>query len=340
MKRKLIIALLLLVIVLVVGVWAMIPGDTKPTSIADNALPEYLEYPWEGPDTSAILHTEEGELVRYGRQLISQTALYLGPKGKVAQISNGMNCQNCHLNAGTKPWGNNYSAVASTYPKFRDRSGSVESIEKRINDCIERSLNGKALDSSSRELRAIVAYMHWLGNKIAKGKKPMGSGISSLAFPDRASDPEAGKQIYAFKCARCHGNNGEGLTDTVTGIGYTYPPLWGEHSYNTGAGLFRVSRFAGYVKDNMPFGASHIETQITDDEAWDLAAFVNSQPRPVKDISMDWPNKNTKPFDHPFGPYTDSFSETQHKYGPYGPIVSAKQKAVRKDSFGEPGKKK
>ena len=69
---------------------------------------------WQAPDTNSIPPTNEGSLIRYGRELIVNTSLYLGPKGKIAAVSNGMNCQNCHLNAGAKPWGNNYSAVFST----------------------------------------------------------------------------------------------------------------------------------------------------------------------------------------------------------------------------------
>jgi thiosulfate dehydrogenase len=104
------------------------------------------------------------------------------------------------------------------------------------------------------------------------------------------------------------------------GKSYTYPPLWGAHSYNNGAGLYRISNFAGYVKYNMPQGTTYDKPQLTDEEAWDVAAYVNSMPRPVKDLSKDWPKLEKKPFDHPFGPYADPFSEKQHKYGPYKPI--------------------
>jgi thiosulfate dehydrogenase len=108
---------------------------------------------------------------------------------------------------------------------------------------------------------------------------------------------------------------------------YLYPPLWGPNSYNVSAGLFRLSRFASFVKNNMPFGlASHNSPQLTDEEAWDVAAFVNSQPRPEKFFSYDWPKKETKPVDHPFGPYADNFSEKQHKYGPFPPIQEARNK--------------
>lgn len=271
---------------------------------------------WTGAGANQLPVDEDGTLIRYGRELVANTAYYLGPKGSVAQISNGMNCQNCHLEAGTKPWGNNYGAVASTYPKYRDRSGQLETIEKRVNDCMERSLNGKTLDSSSKEMRAIVAYLQWLGKEIPKGTKPKGSGIMDLPVLTRAADPAKGAVVYTNSCQRCHGKNGEGQYKPDK-ISYEYPPLWGQHSYNTGAGLFRLSRFAGYVKNNMPNPCNYHTPQLTDEQAWDIAAFVNSQPRPVKDTRNDWPDIRTKPFDHPFGPFADSLPETQHKFGPW-----------------------
>ena len=72
--------------------------------------------------------------------------------------------------------------------------------------------------------------------------------------------------------------------------------------------------------------ASHNIPALTDEECWDVAAFVNSQPRPKKDLTGDWPNIAKKPIDHPFGPYADGFSEEQHKYGPFKPIIEARKK--------------
>src|SRR5574343_2068758 len=100
---------------------------------------------------------------------------------------------------------------------------------------------------------------------------------------------------------------------------FTFPALWGEHSYNDGAGLYRMSNFAKYVKYNMPQGASHESPQLTDEEAWDVAAFVNTQKRPHISVPKDLPDKSKKPVDHPFGPYADEFSEKQHKFGPFQP---------------------
>ena len=216
---------------------------------------------WIAPDTNSIAATEEGNLIRYGKNLIANTALYLGPKGSVAHVSNGMNCQNCHIDAGAKPYGNSFSAVASTYPTFRPRSGKIESIEFRINDCMQRSLNGKTIDSLSKEMRAMVAYLKWIGKDVAKGVKPKGAGSEDLPFMVRAANPENGKIVFTTKCQKCHQKDGQGLLnpDAVT---YQYPPLWGPHSYNIGAGLYRLTKFAGFVKNSMPFGATHKNPQL------------------------------------------------------------------------------
>jgi thiosulfate dehydrogenase len=273
----------------------------------------------------AQIKPEKQKLINYGKELIAHTADYLGPKGSVKPISNGMNCQNCHLEAGTRPWGNNYFAVQATYPKFRERSGTSENQVKRVSDCFERSLNGKAPDSSSREMKAILAYIEWLGTDVPKNNVPKGSGIFKLKGLSRASDPETGKIVYEQKCQSCHQSKGEGVL-AADGKSYAYPPLWGPHSYNIGAGLYRISNLAGYVKYNMPFGVTYKTPQLTDEEAWDVAAYINSMPHPAKDLSNDWPNIAGKPFDHPFGPYADPFSDKQHKYGPYKPIKEWKEK--------------
>ena len=290
------------------------------------ALMSELDSYWQIPELQTVKNDSLRKLIKYGKDLINHTSKYLGPNGSVKQLSNGMNCQNCHLDGGTKIWGNNYGAVASTYPKVRARSGKMESLEKRINDCFERSLNGQALDNDSREMKAIVAYMKFLGTNVKKGETPKGTGIYAIPFLDRAADPSNGKTIYANKCASCHGENGEGMM-AQNKQEYTYPPLWGPNSYNSGAGLFRLSRLAGYIKYNMPLGATFIDPQMSDEDSWDVAAFINTQPRPGKDISQDWPDISKKPIDHPFGPFSDQFSEEQHKLGPFKPIAKSKKSA-------------
>lgn len=299
------------------------PDKIKVAFEENNSLqekkPKKHDKGWSAPELTSVPNDAQGAEILFGRELIVHTSEYLGPKGKLKHISNGMNCQNCHLDGGTRLYGNNYSAVASTYPKFRARSGRVETIEKRVNDCIERSLNGKALSDSSREMKAIVAYIKWVGATVPKKETPKGAGLAEVMFIDSPADPTKGNALYVQRCAVCHGRSGEGLINPQ-GTAWVYPPLWGERSYNDGAGLYRLSRFAGFIKANMPFGATYTQPILTDEECWHLAAYVNSLPRPKKMVPEDWPDITKKPIDHPFGPYHDGFSEQQHKYGPFKAI--------------------
>jgi thiosulfate dehydrogenase len=279
---------------------------------------------WQAPDIYSIPAGAGGDLVRYGKELIVNTAHYLGPRGAIANISNGMNCQNCHPEAGTRINANCFALVASTYPKFRERSGIKESVQFRINDCFERSLNGRPLDSASREMRALVAYIMWVGKDIHKGDKLKGMGIPEPSLLSRTASIGNGEKLFATKCVSCHGVAGQGLLNPDS-TGYVYPPLWGEHSYNISAGMYRISRVAGYIKYNMPYTSIQIEPQLSDDEAWDIAAFISSQDRPKKIFPGDWPKIESKPYDYPFGPFADSFVEAQHKYGPFGVIRKSKE---------------
>jgi len=332
---KQLIRLIWVLIFCVIGSTVVLIGDQHgifdPVQISDQNLEASIDPPvantsnsliWQAPDESTIPNDEKGDLIRYGKELIAHTSVYLGPKGKVKPVSNGMNCQNCHLQAGTIPYGNNYGRVASSYPKFRNRSGTIEGFEKRINGCFQRSLNGEGLSEDSKEMRAMVAYLKWVGGEVPPGKEIPGFGFPTLKPLDGPADPEKGKLVYVSYCARCHGENGEGKI-AESGLEWQYPPLYGEESYNIGAGLFRVSRFATFVKFNMPFGVTYKNTFLTDEEAWHVAAFVNSMPRPTKDLSGDWPDISKKPVDHPFGPYADRFSENEHKYGPFPPLQAA-----------------
>lgn len=283
---------------------------------------------WKPPDNTQIPETEEGKLILYGKELIVHTAQYFGPKGKISLHANGLNCQNCHLYAGTKVFGNNFSLAAHNYPKYRSRRASVESLFDRINGCMTRSMNGDPLDTQSKEMKAIVAYMNWIGSGLQKDKKIYGSSNENIPWLQRAADPVKGRVIFETTCARCHGKDGQGVLNHDS-TEYIFPPLWGPHSYNTGAGMYRISKFADFVRYNMPFGASYRFPLLNDEQAWDVAAFVNSQPHPVfKEIQKDWPDISQKPVDYPFGPYTDKFSEIQHKYGPF---LQMKKQMVNKE---------
>lgn len=266
--------------------------------------------------------------IAYGKELILNTSKYFGPNGSISQHSNGMNCTNCHLDAGIRDFGNNYKAVFANYPKFRERSGKIETLSKRINDCIQRSLNGDSLATNSPEINAMIAYINFVGKGIPKNTTPKTSGITKLKFLIRAADPVKGKLVYEQTCVQCHGANGEGLVSPNHGTShFAYPPLWGKNSFNNSAGLSRIRSLSGFIYDNMPNNlASHQKPILTEEQAWDVAAFIISQPRPEKFFKEDWPNIKTKPIDYAFSPYSDSFSEKQHKYGPFQPIADLRKK--------------
>lgn len=278
------------------------------------------------PDTLNIAHSPQAALIRYGRELIANTRKYLGPGGKVMQVSNRLNCQNCHLEAGAKAdaYSSNFMGVAANYPLYRERSGMMETIPYRVNDCMIRSMNGKPLDTASQEMNAIVAYILWLGKDVPAKVKPVSSKIEKLPFLKSVADTISGKKIFIAKCQLCHGINGSGgySVDSLT----YYPPLWGEGSFNTAAGMYRISTLTGFIKNNMPFGVSYGKSQLNNEECWDVAAYIISKPRPYKNFPNDWPDISKKAIDHPFGPFSDSFSEQQHKYGPFVPIENERKK--------------
>jgi thiosulfate dehydrogenase len=319
------------------------PGDPSgkengpDTSFAKLAELFTDEHVWTAPDSASIPDNEEGKLIRYGRTLMIHTDKYFGSQGSLSHNSNGMNCQNCHLDAGTRPYGNNLGSTYGTYPKFLPRSNSVISVAQKINECFSRSLNGTPIDTTSKEMQAYVAYVKWLGKDFKKGLTGS-EGIKAPHLLDRAADPEKGRMDYEQLCSRCHGKDGQGqfVTDVLKDVSkqqggnatkddlYYYPPLWGSHSFNAVATLYRLSKFAGFIKNNMPYPMNYTNAVLTDEQAWDIAAYVNSQERPVKDHSMDYAsNISKKPYDFPFPPYADKFTEEQHKFGPYTEMPSA-----------------
>ncbi len=177
---------------------------------------------WKAPDTSTIPAGKAGNMIRYGKELLAHTGSYFGPGGSIARISNGMNCQNCHLDGGSKLFGNNYAAVTATYPRWNDRSSKIQPVTQRIADCFNRSLAGQAPDTNGNEVRAMIAYMKWLGRGAKKGQTLFGTSTEKLAFMDQPADLLKGKAVFITKCKLCHGQNGEGLL-AADKRAYTYP---------------------------------------------------------------------------------------------------------------------
>jgi thiosulfate dehydrogenase len=273
------------------------------------------------PDIRKVADDAFGRMVKYGHALVTDTANQIGPAAPDSAkrfAGNNLNCQNCHLQGGTQPYAMPLIGVWGQFPQYRGREGEVRTLEDRVNGCMERSMNGRALALDSREMKAFLAYAKWLSTGIPDGAKIIGSGTKPVQEPERAADLRHGSQVYAEKCVACHGERGQGQRIAT---GYQFPPLWGPDSYNDGAGMARLLNAAAFAKHNMPLGTTFDSPMLSDDEAYDVAGYVNSQPRPhMGDLDKDFPNRLQKPVDAPYGPYIDGFSVEQHKFGPFGPI--------------------
>jgi len=284
---------------------------------------------WKAPDINSIPKGVLGDKIRYGRDLIAHTARYFGPKGSIAAISNGMNCQNCHLEAGTRIYGNNFASFISSYPKRSNRSGKMSPPSQRIVECMQRSMSGISPDTNSREVRSMLAYLAWIGQGVKKTDKLFGTASEKLPFMEIPANPLKGLLVYKEKCENCHGSQGEGKwSDNLNE--YIYPPLWGKNSFNNGAGMYRIINMAGFIKNNMPYGTNYTNPQLSNEEAWNVAAYIESQPRNAFNQSQDWKDLSKKPIDLPFSPYLDTFTEKQHKFGPFKPILEAQTKLISK----------
>jgi thiosulfate dehydrogenase len=218
----------------------------------------------------------------------------------------------------------------SHYPRFAGRTGTTTTIEDRVNECMQRSLNGRPLPKKSPEMIAMASYIRSLsvldaatGASARKAKEP-----PTFRTPKRAANLAAGKTVFEEHCTVCHGTDGGGLLAAANPIhGYVFPPLWGPDSFNTGAGMHRVLTASRFIKARMPLG----KPELTDEQAFDVAAFINSQPRPeMANLELDYPDRKTKPVDTGYGPYADSFSLDQHRFGPFQPIEDFYKKAQKK----------
>lgn len=172
-------------------------------------------------------------------------------------------------------------------------------------------------------MRAMVAYIEFLSLGVRPGETLTGYGAGRMPELDRAADPVRGAAVFTQNCASCHGQDGAGLRRSLptTDLGYMVPPLWGPDSFNNSAGMNRLVTLANFAHDNMPNGTSYVMPRLSPEDAWDVAAFVVSQPRPVKaNLDKDYPDLLQKPADTPYGPYVDGFSQVQHTYGPFKPI--------------------
>lgn len=275
-------------------------------------------------DISLLNDSEENIELKFGHELFIKTPKYIGPDNgnpDKAYSGNRLACNNCHLQAGTKPFSGSLIGIINRFPQFRGRENKIGTIEERINGCMERSMNGKTMPPNGKEMKAFVKYLTWLSRLAPEDGKTFGQGFVKIEIPERAVNLEHGKQVFTATCIVCHGIDGKGKI-AMDGFTYVYPPLWGDDSFNNGAGMTRVITAAQFIKGNMPFGTTYDAPLLSDEEAYDVAGYINQQKRPIKvNPEKDFPDLTRKPVSTPYPPYADSFAIEQHQLGPFQPIM-------------------
>ena len=245
------------------------------------------------PRLANLLAAANADQVVRGMRLHLQTKALL-PNN----VGNALNCTSCHLNAGTVADGSPFVGVSAFFPSYAPRAGKDVTLEERINGCFRRSMDGKPLPVTSPDMQAMVAYFEWMKMNTQPGDKVAGRGVGKVD-PSIKPNLQNGEQVYAQQCAVCHGENGEGLKHADGS--YVFPPLWGDQSFNIGAGMARTYTAAAFVKRNMPIGFHEQfplgQGGLSDQDAVDVAEYFSHKPRPdFPDKVKDWPNGG-KPVD-------------------------------------------
>jgi thiosulfate dehydrogenase len=219
--------------------------------------------------------------VRRGFKLFTST-----PAEAPRLAPGGMSCTNCHLNGGQRERSLPLVGVSAMFPEYNNRSARLFSLGDRISDCFLRSENatGGSLTAeemptpTSSEVLAIDAYLTWLAKGTQVGRNPSWRGQNAIAaaklLPIDKLDVQKGQTIYADRCVNCHGPDGQGVEIGDKKAG----PLWGPNSWNDGAGAARVYTLAGMIRYSMPYLDPG---NISDEDAQQVAAFIDSKPRPA-----------------------------------------------------------
>ena len=223
----------------------------------------------------------ENDLIRYGRDLVIDTPRHIGKSAAEPEMrfaGNDLACQSCHLNAGLQPFAAPFVSTFATFPMMVD--DQVLTLTDRINGCMLRSMNGKRLPDDSREMNGLIAYMKFVGQGTPESVRVAGMGLRSLPAAESVPDATRGEKVYAQLCVTCHKADGQGERRTAPAVGYSVPPLWGDASFNEAAGMSKVAYAAAYIHANMPFGVNYEAPVLTVQQAWDVAAYMVSKPRP------------------------------------------------------------
>lgn len=239
--------------------------------------PEVAESDYFQPPSGAeIPDSPFGEAVKRGRDIFMNTSTNAGE-----YVGNGLACANCHLDGGRQPMSAPMWAAWTRYPMYRAKNDQINTMEDRVMDCFTFSMNaqhsvaGGPPPHGSDIYRDLESYFYWLATGAPTNVPMDGNGFGKVAKTDLGYSPERGAEVFAANCAVCHGPDGQGQTDANGRI--VFPPLWGPNSYNWGAGMARVDTAAAFIKNNMPLSQPG---KLSDQEAWDVAAYIDSHERP------------------------------------------------------------
>ena len=250
------------------------PADTLPEPEAgqheSKPAPATIQPTHFIPPAESDMPTGEmGDMIKLGRNIFVHTQVYAKNL-----VGNGLNCVNCHLDAGRKADSAPLWGAYVMFPAYRSKNHKVNSFEDRLAGCFRFSMNGTPPAYNSKEMLALTSYSYWLATGAPTGKELAGRGYPKLDKPPQQPDAQRGAAIYEKNCAICHGS--DGLGTKVNGA-YAFPPLWGNDSFNAGAGMHSVKNAAAFIKANMPLGKGN---SLSLQEAWDVAQFVDSHDRP------------------------------------------------------------
>jgi thiosulfate dehydrogenase len=252
------------------------PSDTIAMAKTKQEPPKGVAF--RIPEESEIKDSVTLASVRRGRALLRSTRDSLPD-----HVGASLSCFNCHVAEGTQRDAMPLVGSYARFPKYRGRSGKVDIIEDRVNDCFERSMNGKALSPTGKDMHDIVAYLAFLSKGFPVGVDMQGQGLPKLAT--LKGDTTKGQAVFASTCAVCHGVDGHGTA--------VAPPLWGPKSFNIGAGMSRGNTAAAFIHHLMPRDRPGI---LTPQQAYDVATYVTSRPRPdFAGKENDWPRGGAPP---------------------------------------------
>jgi thiosulfate dehydrogenase len=334
-------------------------GIAQAHHVPSTDTADWFHGTWIQPAESTIPNNAEGDMIRYGKLLLTETPKYMGPLSDRPFVGSKHSCSNCHMDAGATAWGAPWAVVYIKYGNgvpgvgpYAERSDRNLDVENRVNDCMMRSVNGIELPRDSHEMLSIKAFFKWMstGMQVSDFNQVVGQGTPVVPDLTRAADPVRGKVVYEENCAVCHGDTGAGVFDEERGV-YIYPSVWGPDAFNDGAGMARIRTAVQFVRANMPFGwanATDSTHQLSREDAWDATAYVLSNSRPSFSGHLtDWsgfrpsdcrPNWLAKRVDGPYEwlyprikpdgtrtsdtTYPAEWPFDQHVYGPFQPLLA------------------